>query len=132
MKLWIADYLYVQETLKKGFGVFTHEAIKANEIIELSPVIVMPKQDRVLLDKTTLYYYIFEWGENTNECAMAMGYIPVYNHSYKSNCDYFMDFDDKTIYIKTLRAIKAHEELTINYNGEAGDNKPLWFTVAAE
>jgi uncharacterized protein len=129
MKLWIADYVFVQQTTQKGFGVFTYDDIAAEEIIEISPVIVLPKKDKVLLDKTGLYFYIFDWGDDTQECAMAMGYVPVYNHSYESNCEYFMDFDDKTIFIKTVRAVKKGEELTINYNGTSGDMKPIWFDV---
>jgi SET domain-containing protein len=58
---------------------------------------------------------------------MALGYVPVYNHSYKSNCEYEMDFDDEIIRIKTVRFIKAGEELFINYNGDWNDRKPVWF-----
>jgi uncharacterized protein len=38
-----------------------------------------------------------------------------------------MDFDAHTITIKTMRNIKAGEELFINYNGEWNDEKPVWF-----
>jgi uncharacterized protein len=128
-KLFIAECLYVKETLQKGFGIFTLENIEANTIIELSPVIVMPKKDKTLLDQTNLYYYIFDWGDDTNECAMAMGYVPIYNHSYNSNCEYYMNFDEKTMFIQTVRDIKAEEELTINYNGTWNNEKPVWFEV---
>lgn len=60
---------------------------------------------------------------------MALGYIPVYNHSYTSNCEYLMDYDDKAMFIKTVRDIEAGEELTINYNGDWNDAKPVWFDV---
>jgi SET domain-containing protein len=58
---------------------------------------------------------------------MALGYVPIYNHSYKSNCEYEMDYDNDLISIKTVRAIKKGEELYINYNGEWNDEKKLWF-----
>jgi hypothetical protein len=38
-----------------------------------------------------------------------------------------MDYDDELITIKTVRAIKAGEELFINYNGDWNNAKPLWF-----
>ncbi len=60
---------------------------------------------------------------------MALGYIPLYNHSYKSNCEYFMNFEEETIQIKTIRVIKKGEELTINYNGDWNDRKKVWFDV---
>lgn len=58
---------------------------------------------------------------------MALGYVPIYNHSYKSNCEYEMDFEQEQISIKAVRFIKAGEELFINYNGNWNDDKRLWF-----
>ena len=121
------EYLYVQLTPKKGRGVFTSAPIQSGELIELSPVIVMKKADRSYLDKTLLHDYIFEWGKKKDQCCMALGLIPIYNHSYKSNCEYFMDFDEQTMQVKTVRDIKAGEELTVNYNGDWNDGKKIWF-----
>ena len=87
----------------------------------------MSNEDRKLLDQTLLHDYIFEWGKQKNQCCMALGYVPLYNHSYKSNCEYEMSFDDQLITIKTVRAIQAGEELFINYNGDWNDAKKVWF-----
>jgi SET domain-containing protein len=38
-----------------------------------------------------------------------------------------MDFDDETIFIKTVRDIEIGEELTINYNGDWNDKSKVWF-----
>ena len=110
-----------------GRGMFTSEPIAADTVIEISPVIVMTAEDRLHLDKTLLHDYIFEWGEKKKQCCMALGYIPIYNHSYRSNCEYEMDYENELIRIKTVRYIKAGEELFINYNGDWNDSKPLWF-----
>ena len=123
----IKPYLYIDKTADKGKGVFTREKIAAGTVIEISPVIVMSKDDRVHLDKTLLHDYIFEWGKQNDQCCMALGIIPVYNHSYKSNCEYFMDFEEETMFIKTVKVIKPGEELTINYNGDWNDGKKVWF-----
>jgi len=128
----LKSYLYVAATKEMGRGVFTNRAIPANTIIELSPVIVMPHADRLLLDKTLLYNYIFEWGETKDKCCMALGLVPMYNHSYQSNCEYFMDFDDDTIYVKTVRPINKGEELTINYNGDWNDPNKVWFDAKGQ
>ncbi len=125
----IKPYLYVEKTAGKGKAVFTHEKIAAGTVIEIAPVIVMSKEDRIHLDKTLLHDYIFEWGKEKDKCAMALGLIPIYNHSYKSNCEYFMDFEDDIILIRTVKAIKKGEELTINYNGDWDDEKRVWFEV---
>lgn len=108
--------------------MFTKKAIKAGTILETSPVIVMDAEERKHLEKTKLYNYIFEWQpEGQDLCCMALGYVPLYNHSYKSNCEYYMDYDTDTIYIQTVRDIKEGEELTINYNGSFDDKTEVWF-----
>ena len=123
----IHNALYIDFVEKKGKAVFTDDDIPSDVIIEVSPVIVMKKADRNHLDKTLLHDYIFEWGEQKDKCCMALGLIPIYNHSYYSNCEYFMDFEDETIFVKTVRAIQKGEELTINYNGNWNDQAKVWF-----
>lgn len=123
-------YLQIADAGAKGRGVFTNSAIPSGKLIETAPVIVLSAADRLLLDQTALHDYIFEWGEDGKSCCMALGWVPVYNHSYASNCEYFMDFDAALIHVKTIRAVKAGEELTINYNGDWNDPKKIWFDAA--
>ena len=123
----LKPYLYLDQTKGRGRGVFTVERIPAGTVIEIAPVIVMELADRQHLDKTLLHDYIFEWGKQKDQCCMALGLIPMYNHDYKSNCEYFMDFDDSTIMVKTVRVIERGEELSINYNGDWNDGKKVWF-----
>ena len=123
----ILPFLYIAPTSSMGRGVYTSENIEAGTIIEIAPVIVMSREERKLLDQTLLHDYIFEWGIKKDQCCMAMGYIPVYNHSYKSNCEYEMDFVEEKISIRTVHFIIAGEELFINYNGDWNDSKLLWF-----
>ena len=123
----ILPFLFIAPAEKMGRGGFTSSSIEAGTVVEMSPVIVMTGEDRKLLDKTLLHDYIFEWGGKKEQCCMALGYVPMYNHSYTSNCEYEMDFDNELISIKTVRLIKAGEELFINYNGDWNDSKPLWF-----
>lgn len=121
------SYLFIAHTEKMGRGVFTKKEIPANTVIEVAPVIVMDKNDRSLIDQTLLHDYIFEWGDQSERCCMALGMVPIYNHSYTSNCEYYMDFDSDTILIKTVREIEKGEELTINYNGDSNDETKVWF-----
>lgn len=123
----ISQDLYIDKTDEKGRGIFTKASIPANTIIETSPVIIMSGEERKLLDQTLLHDYIFEWGPENKQCCMALGYIAVYNHSYRSNCEYEMDFTNEIIKIKTIRNIEPGEELFINYNGDWDNDKPLWF-----
>ena len=123
----LLNCIIIAQSKQKGRGIFTTEALEAAVVVEVAPVIVMSKMDRQLLDKTLLHDYIFEWNNGQDSCAMALGYVPLYNHSYTSNCDYEMDYDTDTIIIKTTRPIIAGDELCINYNGSWNDEKPIWF-----
>lgn len=122
-------FLYIAPSIERGRGVFTSEAIPANTVIEISPVIVMSESDRLTLDKTLLHDYIFEWGDDNLQCCMALGYVPIYNHAAPSNCEYDMDFENDLIRIKTIRDVKAGEELFINYNGDWDDQRDVWFQL---
>lgn len=121
--------LYIDETSEKGRGVFTKQAIPANTVIEISPVIVMSSDERKMIDQTLLHDYIFEWGPENKQCCIGLGYISIYNHAYQSNCEYEMDFENQQIKIRTVRMIEAGEELFINYNGDWNNSKRIWFDV---
>ncbi len=128
----INGVLYLAETENKGRGVFTEEELPSDFVVETSPVIVMSNAERKLLDQTLLHDYIFEWQPDGAElCCMALGWVPIYNHSYSSNCEYFMDYDQNTISIQTVREIAAGEELTINYSGDWDCKEKVWFDVQA-
>ena len=123
----ILSSLYIAVTETMGKGVYTSLPIEVNTIIEISPVVVMNAEERKFLDQTKLHDYIFEWQTELKKCCMALGYVAVYNHSYQSNCEYEMDYATELITIKTMRDIKAGEELFINYNGNWNDDTPIWF-----
>jgi SET domain-containing protein len=123
----ILPILYIMETANRGRGVFTTESIAAGTTIEIAPVIVLNQTERALVDTTLLHDYIFEWGINEQEAAVALGYASIYNHSVDANCKYDMDFDHKTIQIQTIREVAVDEELCINYNGDGVMDKPVWF-----
>lgn len=123
----------IRTTKDKGRGVFALRPFPVDTLLEQAPVIVMSATDRAHLDKTLLHDYIFEWQpEGQHLCCMALGNVPVYNHSYSSNCEYFMNYERQEIEIRTIRAVEAGEELTINYNGDWNDTTPVWFEVSSD
>lgn len=121
--------LLIAETEEKGRAVFTNEALEANTLLETAPVIVMTGEERKLIDQTRLHDYIFIWGDANDQCAMALGWISMYNHSYQSNAEYYMDFETEQMFVKTVRPIAAGEEVMINYNGTWNDETKVWFDV---
>ena len=122
--------IYIGDTGGKGRGMYAANLIPADTIVEIAPVIVMSAAERLLLDQTLLHDYIFEWQpDGASLCCMALGYVPIYNHAYQSNCEYFMDYEAQTMRIQTVREIAAGSELTINYNGDWDDARKVWFDV---
>ncbi len=118
--------LYIADIAGRGRGILTEDPLPAGTLVEEAPVIRMTAAERVLLDQTALHDYIFEWEDG---CAMALGWVPLFNHAVPSNCEYVMDYEAATMRVETVRDIRAGEELTINYNGDFDDAKPVWFAV---
>jgi SET domain-containing protein len=123
----ILTALFIAESPGRGRGVFTGEDLLKGTLVEASPVIVLGKEERILLDQTLLHDYIFLWGKSKLQCCMALGYLSLYNHAYQANCDYEMEFDEAIIRVTTVRDVKKGEELCINYNGNWNDARPVWF-----
>jgi len=83
--------------------------------------------DRKKAEETIVYNYIFEWGEGHEMGAIGLGYISIYNHSYKPNCSYQMDFENELMTITVIHDIAIGEELFINYNADPESQSPIWF-----
>lgn len=110
-----------------GRGVFANTLIKKNEIIETCPIILIPKNDTVLLSETILTSYFYYFGKSKEQPVLVLGYGSIYNHSYKPNATYKANLKNETVDFIALRDIQKDEEIVVNY---AGDSKePLWFNV---
>lgn len=123
----ISSFSTVQTSPNRGRGVFATKNIKKGTVIETSPVLVLTEKERKILEKTILFHYVFEWGNDKKKAALALGYISMYNHSYDSNCEYEMEFGKKIMTIRTVKNIKKGEELFINYNATPDDKTKVWF-----
>ena len=115
-----------------GIGVFAAAPIDAGAVIEICPVLLFPKAELASVRQTMLDDYYFDWGDDGEWYAFALGYGSLYNHSYTPNADYGMDFENKTIDIYCLRDIAPGEEICINYNGSPDDQSRVWFEKQAE
>ena len=121
--------LFVAPSSLGGRGVFTAEDIKKGSIVEICPVIVLPKKDRAHLDQTKLHDYYFIWGKKEKKCAIILGFGSIYNHSFKPNAEYDPDFKGKTLSFYALKKIKAGTEITVIYNGTPSEQSDLWFAA---
>jgi SET domain-containing protein len=114
----------------RGRGVVADAAIAPGQLIERSPVLIIPEKDRVAADGTIVFTYVFMWEHDTTEedlyshtgrSAIALGYTSLLNHSYDPNCSFIRHIDDLAIDLVAARPIAAGEELTIDYQ------MTLWF-----
>lgn len=109
-------------------GVFAVENIKKGEIIEVCPLITVPKSDMSNLTESILVTYFFYFGKN--KLAMVLGFGSLYNHSYEPNSKYEINEKERVITFSALRDIKKNEEITFNYSrGNPNSTSPLWFEV---
>jgi SET domain-containing protein len=127
MVLRQSDAIEVRRSPGKGRGVFACRRIRAGEVIERVPVLVVPIDD---LDNgsgwTNLGSYCFLW--STRTVALALGYGSLYNHSYRPNARYD-DRGHRTKVFTSLRDIEPGEEITVNYNGDPDDHAAVGFDV---
>lgn len=107
--------------------MFTRRDRKPGDLLEVCPVLVIPADERELVDDTVFGGYYYEWGD-TGDGALALGNGSMYNHARHPNARYWQDLDALTIEIVAVTAIAAGEEVTISYAGAPGaDDSDLWF-----
>lgn len=123
--------LFIAEMGQRGRGVVAGRRIEPGELVERSPVLIIPARERTKADETIVFTYVFMWEHATVEedlykhegrSAIALGYTSLLNHSYTPNCEFIRHIDDLAIDLVALRPIEAGEELTIDYQ------MTLWFT----
>jgi len=119
--------LYISDVNDKGRGVFTAQEIPDGALIEVCPVLVVPKAELPVIHKTVLHDYYFLWGEDMDDCAIALGFGSIYNHEVRPNANFILDIENQTIDIVAIRDIQPGEEITLNYHGEPGVEDSLWF-----
>src|ERR1700720_286355 len=65
------DRLEIRDHPEKGRGVFASQPIPAGTLIEAAPVIIVPAEQCLLLDRTILHDYYFQWDDNDQGAAQC-------------------------------------------------------------
>ena len=132
-KLYSSNKVFVSKSKIKnaGRGVFAAQNIEKDEVIEVCPLIIAPKNDMPNLRESILVTYSFYFGKKKERLAVALGFGSIYNHSYTPNATYKIKVKEKTINFIAIKDIKKNDEITVNYNfGNPKNKNPLWFAVA--
>ena len=117
----------VKQSAIHGRGVFARQKIRKGELIEKSPIILLDKTERELLQLTSLFGYYFILKNDKTPVALGLGLSSLYNHSYNANAFYDINAKKAIIIFKSVTDINAGEEITINYNGSPFDQSPVYF-----
>ncbi len=134
--------VYVQNTgTRKGRGVFASRSFKAGELVEVSPVVLIPNPKslvspppQIKVDfRRGMKLLLFNWSglAKASGRALALGYGSLYNSANPSNMRYEADATLPALRFIAARDIAADEELTINYNAHGGGVESPdyhWFT----
>ena len=113
-------------TRLKGRGVFARAALGAGALIEAAPVMIVPADQRKLLDHTILHDYYFHLGRRArgeSRGAVALGLVSLCNHSRRPSARVRRNRARETLDLLALTPIAAGNEITIDYNC------PLWFAA---
>lgn len=121
------EYLFFHESDIHGLGIFTGAPIEEGTLLEVCPVIVLSAEDKKLIHQTHLHDYYFLWGEQNDQCAIALGWASLINHSDTPNAVVELNQAEKTLDIYSLRDIEAGEEIFIDYNGGDNYENVVWF-----
>ena len=97
--------------------------IKAGELLESCPIILLAFGELEHYDKTILTNYNYEWDDEND--AFVLGYCVLTNHSFSANAMYKRNFEKKEMEYYAVKDIKKDEEVLINYNGKPDDITPL-------
>ena len=107
-----------------GWGVFSSEFIKEGELIEMSPVIEMPKQlvdiaiwscqaEGIPNKDLMLDQYCIRWGD---KMACPLGWVGLYNHSDNNNAMFVGEHEKNLIGILTIKAINPGQQVLVYYS----------------
>jgi SET domain-containing protein len=122
--------LAVRDFGTRGRGIVALEDIEPGRLVERSPVLIIPSEERPSVDKTIIFTYVFMWEHHTVEedlykhrgrSAIALGYTSLLSHSFEPNCIFVRHIDELLIDVFAKRPIRTGEELTIDYQ------MTLWF-----
>jgi SET domain-containing protein len=117
-------HLEIRHDKLKGRGVFACAAFATGTLIETAPVVIVPADQRKLLDHTILHDYYFVWEEgDESRAAVALGLVSLCNHSRRPSARVRRNRTGETLDLLALTPIAAGREITIDYNC------PLWFAA---
>ncbi|MGD2113805.1 MAG: SET domain-containing protein [Acidobacteriota bacterium] len=110
--LYLNPKIEVADSALPGYGVFANRPIRAGEILEECPVLILP------LESDALFDYRFRWPKvlDYRGYAIPLGFGCIYNHQDDPNADWDSDEERRLFIYRAIKDISAGEEIFISYN----------------
>ena len=114
-----------------GCGIFAKEDINEGVVVEIAPVVVIPRRlmeiaiwscqaDGIPSKDLMIDQYTVNWG---HDIGFPMGWTDLYNHKDQNNSQFIADYTVNLIGIKTIKPISANEQLFVSYGEDWFDKK---------
>jgi len=107
-----------------GRGLFASTDIPAGALLGVYPLLILSHEDTEQIKSTRVYHYVFYVDEREDgavRAAVAFGKISMCNHSPQANADFYVDAAAETVTLTTRIALKAGDEILIDYEDFADE-----------
>jgi len=104
-----------------GRGVFAGRRFRTGEVIEVCPVIPLPRGQTRACVGDLLDRYIFQWPRRGYPSAVVLGLGSLYNHATDPNARYTPRTDADVMVFRAARPIAAGEQIFVDYEWPARD-----------
>ena len=107
-----------------GRGLFASTDIPAGALLGVYPLLILSHEDTEQIKSTRIYHYVFYVDEREDgavRAAVAFGKISMCNHSPQANADFYVDAAAETVTLTTRIALKAGDEILIDYEDFADE-----------
>jgi SET domain-containing protein len=113
--------IYVRRVRGMGRGVFAGRRFRPGEIIEVCPVIPLPRGQTRACVGDLLDRYVFRWPRSGYPSAVVLGLGSLYNHAADPNARYTPRPEADVMVFRAARPIAPGEQIFVDYEWPARD-----------
>jgi uncharacterized protein len=113
--------IFIRRVRGMGRGVFAGRQFRKGEVIEVCPVIPIPRTQSRKCRGEILDRYLFWWPVPGFPTAIALGFGSIYNHSPEPNATFATRVAADAVVFRAARVIEPGEQLFVDYEWPTAD-----------
>jgi uncharacterized protein len=113
--------VYVRKVRGMGRGVFAGRRFRTGDVIEVCPVVPLPRSQVAKCVGEALDRYIFDWPTRGFPAAVVLGCGSLYNHAADPNATFAPRPAADAMVFRAARPIAPGEQIFIDYEWPARD-----------